>query len=652
MIRSFTCSAKKLRVLSHKSIFLHPTKDSNFKISFGSAAEVFPVSFYSSNRYSTTQVPIELKCDLVSHSKIDAFEEINKTQNRNTVLTIENYGSHLKSYSLPELLTASFVYKCCTMKWLVELSPKLIDLANILHMSSFSHAIVKKTFFKIFCAGENKAEVEESMRKLHNVGINSILDLSIESDLDTTTFIKAGADSTCLKNDVKVVSNRMEENKRADYLVKEYVHSIEMAATQPDSFVAIKVTGLVPPASMYRLSLRYMTLNRTFDQAISDSNSTSINYSSFIDNFILKLPDNIKRNTLSDDYLAYCKSLFENLDTNKDGLIDKCDFEIGLNLQNKLSQTLYLSDTINVTFAYKESSTSQQNSDADISGVLLSDFEDYTLMEKRVFELSSKAKSLNVQLMVDAEHSYFQPLIDQVALSAMRFFNSYKSIDHLNPSSDYYDAKPTVFNTYQMYTKSAFSRLMSDFEKSQRQNWAFGAKLVRGAYMEQERELALKLGYISPINNSLYKTHISYNDGVKFMLNQISQRQKKLNEAVSKPQNQAISHKIHLAKNPSLFVASHNHNSIELAVSELKSLKIDPTSRTVSFAQLLGMQDAVSFKLAEIGMNIYKYVPYGPIEETLPYLIRRAQENSSILESASKEVQVINSEIINRIKNI
>lgn len=171
-----------------------------------------------------------------------------------------------------------------------------------------------------------------------------------------------------------------------------------------------------------------------------------------------------------------------------------------------------------------------------------------------------------------------------------------------------------------MYTKDAQSKLAIDAEQARRQGFVFGAKLVRGAYMHSERKRAAELGIPSPICDTLEDTHNSYNGGVIFLLNKIQQHAIETNQPIS------------LKTTPIVFmVASHNRESVKLTIREMDKNGVLPRTGVVTFGQLYGMQDQISYCLGKNGYPIYKYLPYGQIQEVIPYLIRRAQENSAIL---------------------
>jgi proline dehydrogenase len=187
-----------------------------------------------------------------------------------------------------------------------------------------------------------------------------------------------------------------------------------------------------------------------------------------------------------------------------------------------------------------------------------------------------------------------------------------------------------------MYTKSSQGRLELDYELAKRENYTFGAKLVRGAYMVSERKRAEEMGYVSPIHETLEDTHASYNGGVKFLLEKLGQHQKEHGTITS-------------YNSPIVFmVASHNRDSVITTIEEMERNDITAQSGVVHFGQLFGMQDQLSYTLGLNGYSIYKYLPYGMIDEVIPYLLRRAQENSSVLGGVAVERQLMWDELKGR----
>lgn len=239
-------------------------------------------------------------------------------------------------------------------------------------------------------------------------------------------------------------------------------------------------------------------------------------------------------------------------------------------------------------------------------------------MYQRGHVLGETATKAGTRLLVDAEQVRYQPAIDSLVLDLQQRFNEVGSSEI-----------PIIYNTYQCYLKDAPERLRNDVNRAKRFNFHFGAKLVRGAYMESERELAKRQSIESPIHETMKDTHECYNNALDFLLHQSSR---------TEPD-----------RHVEVMCASHNQESIEKAIEAMHKYQIDKTSNTMSFGQLYGMSDHLSFNLGRHGYRAYKYVPYGEVHEVIPYLLRRAQENSAIAGGASSELSMIRSEIRRRL---
>jgi proline dehydrogenase len=233
----------------------------------------------------------------------------------------------------------------------------------------------------------------------------------------------------------------------------------------------------------------------------------------------------------------------------------------------------------------------------------------------RVEELADLADKLNVRLMIDAEHSYFQPAIDNIVLKLQRKYNR--------------NGKALIFNTFQCYLKDSQDKVREHIARSEKENWEFAAKIVRGAYMVLERQRAKEMNYNSPIHDTIDDTHKNYNEVVKIVTSRKSVREGK--------------------SKVNMLVASHNQRSIELTIEEMHLANISPKDGGVYFGQLLGMSDHITFTLGKCGYTAYKYVPYGPIHEVIPYLIRRAQENKGIMSGTGAERSMLTSELKRRL---
>jgi len=221
-------------------------------------------------------------------------------------------------------------------------------------------------------------------------------------------------------------------------------------------------------------------------------------------------------------------------------------------------------------------------------------------VQARVLAICSKAYRSDVPVMIDAEETWIQDTIDMLALDMMRKFNKEKII---------------VYNTYQLYRHDKLASLKHDHSTAVKDGFILGAKLVRGAYMEKERKRAAEMGYQCLIQSNKASTDRDYDAALHFCMDNLDT----------------------LA-----FVAgTHIENSCRLLAELLNEKQVPHDHPHVYFSQLLGMSDNLSFNLADAGYNVAKYVPYGPVKAVLPYLFRRAQENTAIAGQMSRELSLI-----------
>jgi len=226
--------------------------------------------------------------------------------------------------------------------------------------------------------------------------------------------------------------------------------------------------------------------------------------------------------------------------------------------------------------------------------------EEHTEVDKfteRIEALCKAAYTANVPIMVDAEDVRFQQLIDDVVTRMMEKYNKEKAV---------------VYNTLQMYRTDRLDFLKESYRKAVEGNYFLGIKFVRGAYMERERARALKFGYPSPINPDKATTDRMYNDGLRFTVNHLDRI--------------------------SVFNGTHNEASNRLLTELMEMKGLEKNDPRIWFSQLFGMSDHVSFNLAAAGYNVAKYLPYGPVRHVLPYLIRRAEENTAVAGQSSREL--------------
>ena len=234
--------------------------------------------------------------------------------------------------------------------------------------------------------------------------------------------------------------------------------------------------------------------------------------------------------------------------------------------------------------------------------------EAFARLEGRVDRLCKTAHDLGLKILVDAEESWFQNVIDDLAYSAMAKYNTKRCV---------------VYNTYQMYRHDSLARLKKAHQEAQAQGHVFAVKPVRGAYMEKERARAQAEGYLDPIQPTKAATDQDYDAAIQY----------------------SVENHIHLV------CATHNEKS-SVALAELMERHgITADSELVFFSQLFGMSDSISFNLASAGYRVVKYVPYGPVEKVMPYLSRRASENSSIAGQSSREFELVRKEMKRRRMN-
>ncbi|MBL7882425.1 MAG: proline dehydrogenase family protein [Bacteroidia bacterium] len=226
--------------------------------------------------------------------------------------------------------------------------------------------------------------------------------------------------------------------------------------------------------------------------------------------------------------------------------------------------------------------------------------QEFDRVKKRVDDVCVAAHAAGKPIFIDAEETWIQQAIDDLANEMMAKYNQ---------------EKPLVYNTFQLYRKDRLEYLKKSFEMATKGNYYLGAKLVRGAYMEKERERAKQLSYPSPIQDAKENTDKDYDLAVLYCIENIQ--------------------KIGLC------AGTHNEkSSMDLALL-LNTKNIPVNNQHIYFSQLLGMSDHISYNLANSGYNVAKYVPYGPVREVLPYLIRRAQENTSVKGQTGRELSLI-----------
>ena len=243
------------------------------------------------------------------------------------------------------------------------------------------------------------------------------------------------------------------------------------------------------------------------------------------------------------------------------------------------------------------------------AGATLTDAEkgEWQKVFERIDKICTSAAQHNVMVLIDAEETWIQEPVNMLCDAMMEKLNKDRVI---------------VFNTFQLYCHGTLPYLMDSLKQAESKNYILGAKLVRGAYMEKERARAAAEGYPSPIQPDKTSTDKDYNEAVKFCLDNLGKL--------------------------AAFIGTHNEQSCMLAAQIMDEKKIAHNHPYVYFSQLYGMSDNISFNLAHKGYNVAKYLPYGPVKDVVPYLMRRAQENTSVAGQTSRELSLINKEIKRR----
>ncbi|PSS35058.1 Proline dehydrogenase [Actinidia chinensis var. chinensis] len=237
---------------------------------------------------------------------------------------------------------------------------------------------------------------------------------------------------------------------------------------------------------------------------------------------------------------------------------------------------------------------------------------DLYLAHQRLEKICEKCLEANVRLSIDAEDTFVQPAIDYFTYSAAIAHNK--------------DNNPIVYGTIQAYLKDANERLYRAVSSAEKMGVPMGFKLVRGAYLSSERQLAASLGVESPIHNTIDQTHACFNECASFMLEKIANG------------------------SGAVVLATHNVESGNMAAAKARELGIEKGNQKLQFAQLYGMANALSYGLRNAGFEVSKYMPFGPVELVMPYLLRRAIENRGLLSTSTLDRVLLRKELKRRLK--
>ncbi|WP_431157693.1 proline dehydrogenase family protein [Winogradskyella poriferorum] len=229
--------------------------------------------------------------------------------------------------------------------------------------------------------------------------------------------------------------------------------------------------------------------------------------------------------------------------------------------------------------------------------------QEWNRVKERFHMVCKLGKDKDVEILIDAEESWMQDAADELVEELMRSYNT---------------EKPIVFNTLQCYRWDRLDYLKSLHQRAKKEGFKIGMKIVRGAYMEKERVRAEEKGYQSPICKDKSVTDENFNNTLGYILSNLS--------------------------DIAVFIGTHNEDSSYLAMELMEKYTIKKNDNNVWFGQLYGMSDHISYNLASEGYNVAKYIPFGPVKDVMPYLIRRAEENTSVAGQTNRELELIKTE--------
>lgn len=301
----------------------------------------------------------------------------------------------------------------------------------------------------------------------------------------------------------------------------------------------------------------------------------------------------------------YGENLHSILDYSVEGKETEAEFDAAM--EKKLSLIEYAKGKKEIPFAmFKPTGIGRFEIWEKVSEkISLSDEEkeEWERVKKRVETLCSKAHELKVRLYADGEETWMQTAADDLMEEMMRKYNKEEVL---------------IFNTLQCYRWDRLDYLKDLHEKGKKEGFKVGAKIVRGAYMEKENARAKKLGYPSPICESKEATDVNFNSVLSYCLNHL--------------------------EDISVFIGTHNEVSSYLALQIIEDKGLDIDDKRIWFSQLYGMSDHISYNLARKGYNAAKLVPFGPVRDVVPYLLRRAQENTSVKGQTGRELSLLREE--------
>ena len=449
----------------------------------------------------------------------------------------------------------------CSFGSVVRRADYLYNLSLSLIGPKFTHSLIERTLFRHFCAGRDEEDIAKPIRRLEEFGVGGILDYAAEAKEDEGDDFEEG--KLPLKTMAQARVHTYSSEAKCDKNMEIFKHAVTAVHNvSQNGFAAVKLSALGEPALLERMSTALLEIESLFSRLAGPA-SGILNYEQFEAGW-QRLFTSASREEI--------RSQFDRVDTDRDGEIDIVDWLSSLTLRD-LPRLV---------------STCKEQGPLFKAVLTPPELEKVDNLLARVDEICSLASEKHVRVMIDAEWTAIQPAIDNVVLEMQRKHNL--------------GISPIVFHTYQTYLVGSHERVKRDLDRSKREGWRFGSKVVRGAYMVSERERASRLGLPSPIWPRYQETEENYHKTLETLL---------------------------ADADTEIMVASHNERTMKYVLKKISENNKDINQ--VYFGQLLGMADHLTFTLAAHRLRAYKYVPYGPVDEVMPYLIRRTQENSTLL---------------------
>lgn len=384
--------------------------------------------------------------------------DINKLPNKHTTIpndfpsvNFNDAAVSFKSKTMYQLILARIIFTICQIKPIVNYSELMLNKSYKILGERFTNALLRSSFFSHFCGGESEKSIQPTVDYLQRNGVGSILDYAAEAEIPEKDKEIEKKKDLHQNEIIGRVYDYVDED-RCDMHLETFRQCIlSVKAVSPTGFAAIKMTALGNPVLLERMSKMLIELKLLF-QKFDPRNTGYVTRDDFIKIYRSHFKGGI------------VEEIYDSIDINRDGIFDYIEWTDSL----KVEIIQELIDHCHDNEALVEASLDKN------------ELKLVKRMRERISELAQLAKSLNVRLMIDAEHTYFQPAIDNITINLAETFNT-----------DY----PVIFSTYQMYLKDSRLRLFTDIDRAKRGKYKFAAKLVRGAYMVHERARAIEFGY-------------------------------------------------------------------------------------------------------------------------------------------------------------